>query len=256
METKTLDNKGITGSTLKLIAIITMLIDHIAAVILDAYLMKIGFYDQMQSMFILPEGQTAFAKMLYLIYITMRLIGRVAFPIFCFLLIEGFCYTRNRAKYAFRLFLFALISEIPFDLALGKTSTFLPEFTYQNVYFTLLFGLLTIWGMDRFSKWYTRVPIAIVGIVIAELAHTDYGAIGVITIVLIYLFKKKSNVKAILAGCVALTINQFIEGTCLIDIWLVSKYNGQRGLKLKYVFYLFYPVHLFILYLIKVALVG
>ena len=115
--------KGLSGSTLKLIAIITMLIDHIGAAVIARLLIA---------------GQGS--EMLYKIYYAMRAVGRVAFPIFCFLLVEGFFYTGSRKKYALRLFGFALLSEIPFDLAFsGK----ILEFGYQNVFFTLLIGLLS-----------------------------------------------------------------------------------------------------------------
>lgn len=124
--------KGLSGSTLKLIAIITMLIDHIGAAVIARLLIA---------------GQGS--EMLYKIYYAMRAVGRVAFPIFCFLLVEGFFYTGSRKKYALRLFGFALLSEIPFDLAFsGK----ILEFGYQNVFFTLLIGLLTIMLFDAVVK--------------------------------------------------------------------------------------------------------
>lgn len=121
------EGKGITGSTLKMIAIITMFIDHTAAVILERMLYMQRF-----------SSQTA-----YTVYIIMRLVGRLGFPIFCFLLIEGFCHTRNVKKYACRLFLFALLSEIPFDLGF-RGSIFYRQ--YQNVFFTLLIGLIVLAG--------------------------------------------------------------------------------------------------------------
>ena len=155
--------KGIPGSTLKIIAIVTMLIDHIAAVVLDGYLQKVGFYERMINMFVLAPTETTMTKVIYIVDMMMRLIGRLGFPLFCFLLVEGFYFTKSRTRYAFRLFLFALISEIPFDLALGLTDKYLPEFSYQNVYFTLFLGLLTIWGLNLTKKWYTRLPILLLG---------------------------------------------------------------------------------------------
>lgn len=248
--------KGIPGSTLKIIAIVTMLIDHIAAVVLDGYLVNIGFYNRMTNMFVLAPTETTMTKVIYVIDMVMRLIGRLGFPLFCFLLVEGFFYTKSRTRYAFRLFLFALISEIPFDLALGLTDNYLPEFSYQNVYFTLFLGLLTIWGLNQTKKWYTRLPILLLGLVVASVLRTDYGALGVATIVLMFVFRKKSNVASMLAGCITLTLGQLLEITSFADVYLVSKYNGERGLKLKYVFYFFYPVHLFILYLIKLLVLN
>lgn len=109
--------KGVTGSTLKLIAIITMLIDHTAATILDRILIArsiggLGNNNTQAAMDFMSDN-----AVIYGVYMIMRLIGRIAFPIFCFLLVEGFVHTHNKWKYALRLGLFALISEIPFDLA-------------------------------------------------------------------------------------------------------------------------------------------
>ena len=112
--------QGISGYWLKVIAVVSMLIDHTSAVILEQ----------------IPGLENpAFL---------MRIIGRAAFPIYCFLLVEGFYHTRSRAKYAGRLFLFALISEVPFDLAFSRRMW---DFSSNNVFFTLLFGLLVIWGV-------------------------------------------------------------------------------------------------------------
>ena len=122
METK---QPGISGYWLKLIAVISMLIDHTSAVILE----------QIPGL----EAPAFF----------MRIIGRAAFPIYCFLLVEGFYHTRSRAKYAGRLFLFALISEVPFDLAFSRRMW---DFSSNNVFFTLLFGLLVIWGVEGIKQ--------------------------------------------------------------------------------------------------------
>lgn len=117
--------QGISGYWLKVIAVISMLIDHTSAVILEQ----------------IPGLENpAFL---------MRIIGRLAFPIYCFLLVEGFYHTRSRAKYAGRLFLFALISEVPFDLAFSRRMW---DFSSNNVFFTLLFGLLVIWGVEGIKQ--------------------------------------------------------------------------------------------------------
>lgn len=141
--------KGISGSTLKLIAIFTMLIDHTAATILDKTLIARGLLS-------LDPTDTAAVMQFYadngVIYganIVMRLIGRIAFPIFCFLLVQGFLHTRNVTKYAIRLALFAAISEVPFDLAFKNR---ILEFSYQNVFFTLLIGLLTLIGFKTLKQ--------------------------------------------------------------------------------------------------------
>lgn len=249
--------KGLSGSTLKLVAIITMFIDHFAAVIIDRYLVSAGFQNLNQETILLPENRSLL--IIYGIDMVMRLIGRLGFPLFCFLLIEGYYHTRSKVKYGMRLAMFALISEIPFDL--GFQSQVL-EFTYQNVFFTLFFGFMTVWGIDAFCKWVGKkiegkirfvpyilgtVAITAAGAVIVELLKTDYASTGVITIVLMYLLHQKSHAGSIALGCLALTVSMPIEFTCFATVPLAAKYNGTRGLKLKYFFYLFYPVHILLL---------
>lgn len=249
--------KGLSGSTLKLVAIITMFIDHFAAVIIDRYLVSAGFQNLNQETILLPENRSLL--IIYGIDMVMRLIGRLGFPLFCFLLIEGYYHTRSKVKYGMRLAMFALISEIPFDL--GFQSQVL-EFTYQNVFFTLFFGFMTVWGIDAFCKWVGKkiegkirfvpyilgtVAITAAGAVIVELLKTDYASTGVITIVLMYLLHQKSHAGSMALGCLALTVSMPIEFTCFATVPLAAKYNGTRGLKLKYFFYLFYPVHILLL---------
>ena len=134
--------KGLSGSTLKIIAVVTMLIDHIGAAILARMMMVngLGGIDQSDTTAVMQwySNNTT----LFQVYQVMRSIGRIAFPIFCFLLVEGFEHTHDRKKYALRLGLFALISEIPFDLAFSSEVL---EFQYQNVFFTLFIGMLTMW---------------------------------------------------------------------------------------------------------------
>lgn len=143
--------KGISGSTIKIIAVTAMLLDHVGAVILERMFVARGFWNAMGSQnmadiagWMLENGG------LYFTYMVLRLIGRLGFPIFCFLLVEGFQRTRNVKKYALRLGMFALISEIPFNLALsGKLSA--PG--YQNVYFTLFLGLAVLCAFGYFGKF-------------------------------------------------------------------------------------------------------
>lgn len=230
--------KGFSGSTLKLIAIITMLIDHIGAAVIARLLIA---------------GQGS--EMLYKIYYAMRAVGRVAFPIFCFLLVEGFFYTGSRKKYALRLFGFALLSEIPFDLAFsGK----ILEFGYQNVFFTLLIGLLTIMLFDEVVKkqeWHPVLRSALLVIITfggmgaAYLLHTDYDAKGVLAILVFYMTRQMRGLQ-IVAGCLAFCW----ELPAIVAFIPIAFYNGKRGWNIKYLFYAFYPVHLLVLYLICVGM--
>lgn len=245
------DKKGISGSTLKLIAIIVMLIDHIGAVIVERMILYVNgggiWVNNYTELFHLkPE-----VAQLFLLDTILRYIGRLGFPIFCFLLIEGFLHTRNVWKYTLRLFLFALISEIPFNLAFrGK----LFYSGYQNVFFTLLIGLLVMIAFSYIEKqttWYRFVRLLLsvfsmaAGMVLAELLKTDYAAIGVFCIMMLYIFRKKKGLQ-MLAGCLSFAW----EFTAPLAFLPIAFYNGKRGWKLKYAFYIFYPLHLFLLYLI------
>ena len=142
--------KGVTGTTLKIIAIVAMFIDHFAAIFVQGYLTT-AFAQ-------LPEGpenmvtlwqQRPDLVIVNIILIVMRAIGRFGFPIFAFLIVEGFTHTRSVKKYALNLGIFALISELPFNLGF-MGALFYPY--YQNVFFTLLLGLLCIWCISEFGE--------------------------------------------------------------------------------------------------------
>ena len=244
--------KGLPGSTLKMIAIITMLIDHVGAALVGRLLIVNGYTEAVNT----GNMQTVIQWMqdnalLYYGYSVMRMIGRIAFPIFIFLMIEGFEKTSNRWKYAIRLGAFALISEIPFDLAFNAK---ILEFTYQNVFFTLLIGFLTMWGIEKIeeqsrdleTQWCLQVLLVMAAGFLAEKISCDYGAYGIIAIGLFYLFRRNRPLQIFL-GCGSFC---WEWPACFACIPL-SFYNGKRGLNLKYVFYAFYPVHLLVLFLIR-----
>lgn len=231
--------KGLSGSALKCIAIVTMLIDHIGAAVL--------------ARMIIGGNQS---EVLYQTYLLLRSIGRVAFPIFCFLLVEGFEHTRDRKKYALRLFAFALLSEIPFDLAFGS-AVLEPE--YQNVFFTLFIGLLTMMAfheVEQKIEWHPVVrgamlaAVMFAGMGVAYLLQTDYDAKGVMCIMALYAFRKSRGAQ-ILSGCIAFGI---WELDALVAFIAIAFYNEKRGWNMKYLFYLFYPLHLLVLYFICVQM--
>ena len=234
---------GLSGSMLKWIAIITMLIDHIGASVIEGYLMNTHGHS-----LYLGYSSMTYEQMMawYSLDYVLRCIGRVSFPIFCFLLVEGFLHTRDVTKYALRLGLFCIISEIPFDLAFWGEAF---RWDYQNVFFTLLLALLGIWGMDYFRK--KGKPILgglciLGGAMLAEVLHTDYGAFGVALIAILYLFHDQKFLRT-LFGAGVLLLYGGIEGFGAIGFLPISFYNGTRGRQPKYFFYVFYPVHLLIL---------
>ena len=243
-ETGKRNSRGISGNTLKIIACTAMLIDHIGAAIIEMGLLGMGDNPDPAVILSTPYGQKWF-----LIDWVMRMIGRIAFPIFCFLLVEGFLHTRNVKKYILRVGAFALISEIPFNLAF-RDSVFAPE--YQNVYVTLLLGLLVLTALKQFEDcgWKKAVSIA-AGCGLAVLFRTDYDAFGVAFIVLLYLLRDK-KVWQTAAGCIACAW----ELTAPLAFIPIRLYRGERGkLRLKYFFYWFYPVHILILYLLRCLIV-
>ena len=229
----------LSGSTLKIIAIIAMAIDHFAAsIILYGILMQ-----QNPSFLGHPVSMTI---PWWNIYQVMRFIGRIGFPVFCFLLIEGFLHTSSKKKYATRLFLLPLVAEFPFDYALFNTP-FAPG--YQNVFFTLFLGLLTIWAIDTVShkeinpnlQWIVKILIAAAGCLTAWLLQTDYDYKGIILILLLYLFHDQKFL-CTLVSCMSL----LWEAPACLAFIPINLYNGKRGISLKYFFYLFYPVHLLV----------
>lgn len=151
--------RGLTSYGLKWIAIITMFIDHAAAIIYERYL-----YTKPDFSFGEPS------KDLYM-YLGLRAIGRIAFPIYIFLMVQGFTHTRSKLKYALRLGAFALISEIPFNLGFQGTLTYLG---YQNVFFTLLFGFLFMWAADYVSNTTIKPFVGFFGLSLGSLLSGSY----------------------------------------------------------------------------------
>lgn len=264
--------KNITGYHLKMMALVTMLVDHIAAVVIwRVYVASFSITGSMQlSGFIGDKIIVWVAQnqaLVYNIYEVMRYIGRMAFPIYCFLLVEGFLHTRSVAKYAVRLFLFALVSEVPFDLALKGQWW---SFECSNVFFTLVIGLLLIWALSYVEKFYEfwqeknwddfigKLIVGIAGgfaaIVLGRFAEvilmTDYGMAGVFAIAVLYLLRRMKEIAFAVAVMVLSVMSSNTEILALLMLIPLMKYNGQRGKGIKYVFYAFYPVHLLVLALI------
>ena len=220
----------LSGSALKAVAVFAMLVDH-SAICFKPLLGKHLF--------------TAFS-IRFTPYILLRGFGRIGFPIFCFLLAEGFRHTRSKKGYALNLFLFALISEIPYDLINAGT---LP-FERQNVFFTLLLGFLGLWCLSKFREMPLGSSLALIalGICAAKL-NADYGWKGFLLILLLYLLAEQPMIQCF-AG---ITLLGWPGGVACAFPFL-NLYNGERGFvrgrAAKYFFYCFYPVHLTILWLL------
>lgn len=220
------------GFSLKLIAIFTMLIDHIGAV----------FFPQV---------------------VWIRCIGRIAFPIFCFLLVEGYYHTSNLPKYMMRLGMFALLSEVPFDLLFyGKENMWYA----QNIFFTLFIGLSCIYFMDKcHEKWSGNlnvctimdVAIALLGCLAAAMLRTDYSIVGVFYIIIFYLYRGRYGTIAICMTLITVASYGLVTQLFAVAaIPFIACYNGEKGRSMKYFFYCFYPGHLILLLLIYYAMNG
>lgn len=232
-------SKGLSGTALKIIAVTTMFIDHIGAILIEGGILNGGMAISLSSIASFPTR-----TVWWQIDLILRLVGRIAFPIFAFLLVEGFFHTSSVKKYGIRLLIFGFLSEIPFDLAVFHIPFY---FGYQNVFFTLFFALLALCGIHRWeneeSLW---KPIAAVGLCClgAALFKSDYGAFGVIFVVLLYMTKEDPRTQTI---CGSLVISW--ELTAFLAFIPIRLYNGTKGKgSLKYLFYAFYPLHLLFLY--------
>lgn len=253
-EMKGRGRNGISGMTLKIIALLLMFLDHAALIF--------------------------FAGTIW--YLPGRILGRISFPIFCFLIVEGYCHTRSVRRYAGRLFLFALISEIPFDYAFFGKIVYMG---YQNVFFTLFLGLLALACYDMAVGWGMIILILLA----AWFFHTDYNAFGVVLILVLYIGRNRMNLKnqqleeqgnigqsenvriyqrrwnyyVTTAFPAALVIIGYgllkgfsIEGFGALALILIGYYNGEKGNGRipSLLFYAIYPLHLLLAGLLSVFL--
>lgn len=198
---------------------------------------------------------------------TLRIIGRLAFPIFCFLLAEGAHYTRNPRNYLLRLGIGAILSELPFDLALfGSWS-----WQHQSVMITLLLGAMALLAMKRMTQPLLKILVLLLFAFLADFMNTDYGGAGVLMIALFGLTRERKYgwlvqllgmyliCRWIIPGGVVWFIDRYVfieifAILALIPIWLYSGKKSTSSRAVQWAFYLFYPVHLWILYLISILL--
>lgn len=210
---QTVRKRGLSSFWLKVIAITSMLIDHTGAVLF-------------------PE------------YRWMRIVGRIAFPVFAFLLVEGFVHTSSRKKYILRMGVFALLSEIPFDLAFyGKPL----GLEHQNVFFSLFLGLLMLEVLSSPYGQAERLGVSAAILLLAEGIRTDYGMTGLLMIFSFWAFRGNRWRMSLAAGASNLLLWGRTQKYALLGLLPVLCYNGERGYRIKYVFYFFYPVHLLVL---------
>lgn len=232
---------GLSIYSLKLIALITMVIDHVGVV---------------------------FAYSILPYYEIFRGIGRISFPIYAFLIVEGFFHTSDRRKYATRLGVFALISEVPYDLAFEREFI---DISSQNIFFTLLMGLLTIWMLNSIDKGNIRYPEKLlnkIGLVnlnslariiamaggcgIAYLLEFSYSYAGVFLIICFYVFYEHHVWKMFGNAFFNIGLYGGLQSLGTISIIPIALYNGKPGKRnWKWFFYVAYPAHLLGLVIVK-----
>lgn len=223
-----MEKKGLSQETLKVIACMTMLLDHVGAMFVRGY--------------------------------TLRIIGRIAFPIFCFLMAEGAYYTKNPRKYALRLLIGALLSEIPFDLAFQRGLTW----RSQSVMVTLLLGFLAVEAIQNTQNNLLKLLAVSAGFALGQLLQTDYGGYGVLLIVLFSRTRRKWWLQTVLVAMFAWMMDSVpvqvlgmripIEMFALLAMLPIGCYSGRKrsdSKVLQWAFYLFYPVHLTVLVVIR-----
>ena len=207
-----------TGFQLKLLAMLAMTADHIGAV----------FFPEIP---------------------LLRWIGRLAMPVLSFFIGEGLRHTRSPRRYLLRLTGFALLSELPFDLAFYGGI----EWGHQNVYFTLALGLLALWAIQ--SRDMEGWLLALTAALAAELLGCDYGMYGVLLILLLDRFHRARSEQ--LAAAALLNLAFFglqTQTLSLIALPLLWLYNGKRGRDDRRLFYLYYPAHLCVLGILRFVL--
>ena len=187
-------------------------------------------------------------------------LGRLSFPLFAFLIAEGYSHTSDLKKYYKRLFIFGLISQIPFMFF----RTLVGEWKMLNIMFTLLFGLICITTYDKINKKYISIPIVIVIIFLGEILRVDYGWLGVMTVFIMYLLRNNKKFLPLVYGIIIFVYYYSIVGSeyilltrnvlLMLFTWsstfIINMYNGEKGKSMKYFFYWFYPVHMLIVYLL------
>lgn len=222
-----LSKHGLSNNFLKIIAIISMTIDHIGLILLDDY----------------PP---------------FRIIGRLAFPIFAYFISEGCFFTKNKKRYFMQVFIVGIISQIIYTITTGDW--------YLNILLTFSFSILLIYATDKirkenksFNYFYILLLFLFLLMSILEKfgVYFDYGFIGIVTPLIIYIAsskKQKIIYEALMLILLSLNLQGNIQFFSLLALPILWLYNGKRGrYNLKIFFYLFYPLHLGIIYLLSLC---
>lgn len=245
----------LSANGLKWIAMLTMLLDHIGLALIEYFLVFKG-----NTLGMSPFGEMPWQDVLGYVGQGMRTVGRISFPLYCFLLTEGFVYTRSWKKYWVRLGAFALLSQIPFSLAVFNVWTG----PGLNVYFELAVGILMLLGLRAAQRYYDirrmvyMLLILVVAGWVSEISAMDYGMEGMLIMAAFYLFRDYKVKRACAGGGLAMAGSLGGQyGAGALAAVPVLLYSGERGAQWnRYIFYCFYPLHLMALFLIRRFLLG
>lgn len=249
-------NRGLSQEGLKLIACVTVLLDHIGATLVLRLLQTVPVKNEQYGLCV---G----------VYYILRIIGRIAFPIYCFLLVEGAYHTRNPKKYGLRLLIAMLLSEIPFDLAFSHRGGVLFDWSSNSVMLTLLLGFCMILVMKQWTGFW-KVAAVLPFYLLAEWLHTDYGGLGILIIAVFALTKglPRERLYQCLGLCLVVypgaramlgSVAVNLEWFAVLAMIPILCYSGRKLTHNKAVqwgFYLFYPVHMALLALLEVLIFG
>lgn len=205
--------KYLSNFSLKIIGIVTMTIDHI------------GYFYHIDE---------------------FRIIGRIAFPIFAFLIGEGYKYTSNKKRYALRLLLMAIIIQVPMYIFKMNVP--------MNIFFTLFLGLALIYSVELDKNIIVKVLLSILVLLIGYYIDVDYGIYGIVLILVFYITKGYTMFFAILVY--NLFFHYFFpvsnyQVLSIMSLVFIMMYNNKLGRRMKYFFYFYYPIHLIVLYYSK-----
>lgn len=250
-----------TQLTLKLIAMLAMVLDHTAKVVVaHPYFLR----------YCLPSVDYGTKVDIYYLFV---ILGRLALPIFAWFAAEGCSRTRSAGKYALRLFAFAIISEIPFQLCfLGAANSGVkPEF--HNVMWTLFLAVSGIYLgnlAEKHNLSWLKPVVYLAAIVLGVLLETDYNGWGVALVIGLYLLRNKREKLTFLTAWIFVfylfwhgmdngslvwlteqgRIQLYYCLGALFSVPLLGRYSGEKGRGAKWLFYLFYPAHLSLLYFV------
>lgn len=238
---------------LKRVAVASMVIDHIGSFLLRAMMAPY----RVDGMLVVNQDSPAILRQLMLWRELCDILGAIAFPIFCFLVVEGFLHTRDRLRYGRQMLWFALLSEIPYTLAHYQTFF---SYRLQNVMFTLACAILTLllvskaeerWAAEKPVRWGIIAAITAAGMVVAYLIRGEYVFLGVLAVTLVYLLRGKGKLRV--AGLAPLLV---ASPWTALAVPLLLLYNGRRGEGSKWFFYFFYPVHFLVFAALAAAIAG